>query len=1281
MQKYLNKIFSGNKKFITLFVITAVLLLLSGILSPVYLQRTSEEWADDLALQVKEIESSVNSILTEKQNLLLTASVELKEKLRKELEQEASQEAFINIVNDPNLEEFYVTLSDSDFKIISWSRDIAVPAEEFKSLNSQPGEIFFYRSKLITYLTLIDTISSGKEVFYLSTSLPVEKHYTADTEQFRQISLKKELEDKFFTEFDIDYSAGTARTRDGRRYSVEVQNNRGNKIGIITFNKPSLDTTLNSIKEDTETIQSLLAITAFLLLSFYFLSDLKEIKFRILRVLIFFIFLTALRYLMFLLDFPARVLEGELTSSSYFASSFGFGIVRSPAELSVTVLLLLVFSVFLYKETFDHLVQINRKKINSWSVYTSLLIFGVLLILGCYRGLGASIRSVIFDSSLRYFRDPDLLPSLPAGLMQFNILLLGTSVIIAAVSVIILLANYFPKNNNRKDVHIVFIIIFLIVQAAGFIYDAVQVQPQGTPVIRVIFITLILLLSYKIVIEEYRNIYNYLYFVVIGSVISVSLLNYYNTNIERESLKTTALEITRPNEGLLTFLLSETLLNSLENQELFPALKDQKISHESASFIIWNRSLLQRERVKSSIALLDKNKNLLGSFGIDIPEKLRVNPLALTDNVNDLKIYDNYEPEGLNGRLISGVIPVKEGDETIGFIAGSILFNPKEYTINYPPFISGTTNSINTTVDFGNLKIFDFVDSTISNIYGEINPSGATVSQIFNTSFNENNEAWINLKINNEDYTTYLLKIFEQDSDRIIAVMLKEKNLSWDFYNFLKIFFIHSIFIFALFFILFAGDLYRTKKFKFSFRTQLLVAFLLISLVPLIFLAIYNRHLTESKNQDSTLYKLRKRTVSVSDYVNSYINNVFTNEGQLYNKASEDLDINFTLYSGVNKVYSSKDEYYNAGLIPEILNPIIYERLMLQNFKEYIIREEIDGYPFSSFYTTFEAGNKRYIIKVNDVFNRIEYPLSGTEVDVLLFGSYAFAMILIIILSAIFANRISYPIRRLTKATESVAGGDLSFEIEAKQKSEIGDLIYGFNYMIRQLKKSQSELAEMEREIAWKEMARQVAHEIKNPLTPMKLAVQQLIIAYKDKSPKLDLIFEKVSKTLISQIDTLNNIASEFSSFARMPKLKVEEVNPNFIIEDVLNLFMDEKIEIHFNRDNDGFMIEADKDQLKRTIINLIRNSVQASATKVVISSELCDEKVCIEVADNGRGIPPEYMEKVFEPDFTTKEKGMGLGLKLAKKFVEAVNGSIRITKSSLQNGTNILLQFPVLKK
>jgi nitrogen fixation/metabolism regulation signal transduction histidine kinase len=268
-----------------------------------------------------------------------------------------------------------------------------------------------------------------------------------------------------------------------------------------------------------------------------------------------------------------------------------------------------------------------------------------------------------------------------------------------------------------------------------------------------------------------------------------------------------------------------------------------------------------------------------------------------------------------------------------------------------------------------------------------------------------------------------------------------------------------------------------------------------------------------------------------------------------------------------------------------------------------------------------------------------------------------------------------------------VGGGDLNVVLENTEKGDLHDLFEGFNSMTRELQKNQAELAEMEREIAWKEMAKQVAHEIKNPLTPMKLALQQLVISYQEKIKKIpgsqekfDSIFEKVSSTILNQIENLNLIASEFSRFARMPNYKLEEVDLVNILNDTIMLFVNENINLVNETKLSSALIEADKNQVRRIIINLIRNSMQADAKEIYFKISQENNQFAFIIRDNGIGIAQELRNKIFESNFTTKDKGMGLGLKLAKRFLEGIKGSIELINNS-ESGTTFKIVIPQLQK
>jgi hypothetical protein len=241
--------------------------------------------------------------------------------------------------------------------------------------------------------------------------------------------------------------------------------------------------------------------------------------------------------------------------------------------------------------------------------------------------------------------------------------------ILVSVSIILFIISFLYLNKSEiTKVKYTFIIVFLFFQAAGFFFDYLQKDPQGNGLIRILFITFTFILSYKVYFEETRNLYNYIYASLFASIITVSLLNFYNSRIEQESLKTTAFELTRTNESWLEFLVTQTLVNASKMDETYRALKDQLANYEAAAFIIWSQSLLQKERLNSSVTLLNKRKAILGSFGIDLDEKYRINPLALKYDGSDIKIYVNYKPANLNGRIICGIQPVREDGILLGFI-------------------------------------------------------------------------------------------------------------------------------------------------------------------------------------------------------------------------------------------------------------------------------------------------------------------------------------------------------------------------------------------------------------------------------------------------------------------------------------------------------------------------------------------------------------------------------------------------------------------------------------
>jgi nitrogen fixation/metabolism regulation signal transduction histidine kinase len=295
-------------------------------------------------------------------------------------------------------------------------------------------------------------------------------------------------------------------------------------------------------------------------------------------------------------------------------------------------------------------------------------------------------------------------------------------------------------------------------------------------------------------------------------------------------------------------------------------------------------------------------------------------------------------------------------------------------------------------------------------------------------------------------------------------------------------------------------------------------------------------------------------------------------------------------------------------------------------------------------------------------------------------------IILLAVLVAIMISRyIARPLQLIRNQLGAFSLGESNPRIEWHRTDEIGQLVSAYNQMIDELAVSAELLARSERESAWREMARQVAHEIKNPLTPIKLSMQHLIKAWDDKAPDWESRLKKFSQTLIFQIDTLSAIASEFSDFAQMPRPNLQRIDLISVITNSVQIFKDhENLTIQYPAQFGVYYVYADENQMLRVFNNLIKNSIQAIPQdqhgKIIINLENRQENCLLTFTDNGAGIPVEQQSRIFTPNFTTKSAGMGLGLAMVKNIIDNTGGRIWF-ESSAGSGTTFHLLIPVTLK
>lgn len=396
------------------------------------------------------------------------------------------------------------------------------------------------------------------------------------------------------------------------------------------------------------------------------------------------------------------------------------------------------------------------------------------------------------------------------------------------------------------------------------------------------------------------------------------------------------------------------------------------------------------------------------------------------------------------------------------------------------------------------------------------------------------------------------------------------------------------------------------------------------------------------------------------------------------------IDVNLYDLNG-QLIQASEIDIFRRGILPSAMNAYAFNYLKKTSKADLVkIEASISKEHFVSAFTPImnSSGNKVAYLEIPYANYQRNLQTDVSQFMGNLLNTYVFLLIIAGGFSVYVANTITKPISTIGENLKELKLGKPNEPLEWRTNDEIGALIAEYNRMILKLEHSAKLLARSEREGAWREMAKQVAHEIKNPLTPMKLSIQYLQHAFKSSPENIEPLLKRVSNTLIEQIDSLAQIASEFSNFAKMPRANNQQIKLNDLVESVHDLFKESKnTEVLLSLPNNDFYVFADKNHLMRVLNNMIKNAIEAipdsRSGKIDVSLYKMNEMAVIKVEDNGVGIPLEMQDKVFVPNFTTKNSGTGLGLAISKNIIESVSGKIYF-ETEKDIGTSFFVELPL---
>ncbi len=1127
----------------------------------------------------------------------------------------------------------------------------------FWSDNSVPVENYFVDNQLYN------------DVAKLKNGWFVIRHNAIDDyELFGLILLKNEysyqnefIKSEFFYEYEIDVPVSITLDKTVG-YTIKDHDNNY----LFSFELKS-----NLVYNKTNVLIS--SIFYFIAILFLFLglkklvSNIKGIKSKNIFLLILALFLVLVRYIMLEYHFPMVFRQLELFQPHHFAISL---FVPSLGDLLLHAVFVFFFSSVFYSQ---FKIELPRKNIFKYLVVALLIAF-----------------SFVFFVCIHYFFESLILhSSISFDVYQFFDLSIYS--LVGFIIIVLLLASLFLFVDRiikivREDVDIknfiILVIPLLIVLALLINLFSIQLK-----LFSIVFYGLLML--YMSYVRIYKKTYSYPIIIVvllIFALYTVVFITVTSEQKDQETRKVLALNLANEHDQIAEMLL-EGIENDIERDTVIRDLLTWHLQNEGAILEHLQMTYFSGYFRKYDLQISVCNPN----------DDLTLNLDNSTEIVHCYDFFNDYIEEGgvqlqdsrfyfldnLSGQIsyLGQFIYEKPGwqNEVSLFISLDSKLVSQE--LGYPELLLDSRMSGSTILsDYSYSK---YKDGNLMTRSGEF-----SYQLIFPEYWQSDSEFYFTSDLNFEHL---LYKIDDSTSVVISNTKLRFVDILASF-SYIFVFY-YVLYTLVLFVLRFPDNI---KGFNYDFKNKIkfsMIGVLLLSLIIVGFGTIYyninqfERNLYEGIGEkiQSVLVEMEHKLGGEFELNEDYYDYLT----YLLIKFSNVFYIDINLYDvNGNLLASSRSQIFEKGLMSNKMNIDAYRQMVINKSGKYIHKESIGELSYYSAYVPFTNDDNKLLAYLNLPYFTKQSALRKEiyTIVVAVVNIYFFLILLSVIVAIFISNNITKPLQLIQERFRAIDLGKKNEPIAYTSHDEIGSLIKEYNRMVSELTENAETLAKSERESAWREMAKQIAHEIKNPLTPMKLSVQYLQKAWKDEIPDFDKRLEKFSNSLISQINNLSSIASEFSNFAKMPRARAEEVNIIAKLTDTINLFestQNVKFDTDFHEIEELY-VYADKEQLLIVFSNLIKNGIQAVPKErdalIKIRVEIIKEHVKISISDNGNGIPDDLKDKLFIPNFTTKSSGMGLGLSIVKNIVETADGEIWY-ETEMDIGTTFFVTFPVYKQ
>jgi two-component system, NtrC family, nitrogen regulation sensor histidine kinase NtrY len=987
-----------------------------------------------------------------------------------------------------------------------------------------------------------------------------------------------------------------------------------------------------------------------------------------------FLYFLVVRVFMLYYSIPFLFTENNAFNPKYFVQS---QYNPSIGDLFINIVLLLVFIVLVLQTYSKFYFFRNLLKLNTFTKY----LFGFLAVLCSYLFLCLYVEIVA-----SFYKQPQHLFDLGLNnnLDTFKIIaiLIYIALSISFFCVNHLLINIFVRFTKPYTLHLFFgasiVGLMFVFYRYGFSLILFVLPIYWLVVIGTKFYRLLGNFSYKTTIYLFTAAFLCAGLTFIIHIKELNILSF-------DEKSTIAERYLAENDLLTEGLLSKSILNIASDSTISRAIQNQVFAREKVKQIILEKHL------DTYLESYDTEVHLFDETGITF------------DNTLDAKNFEYYEEnykKASNATQIEGVYFINEPDKELS----------KQY-LSFIPIVSQNRIIGNVVLDMKmegdgsqgfypellkNRKNFQDIDSRdysyaifqngvlkqnlgIFNYQKKFSKSNLTLEKLFRSGIKESDFMHVGLK--NKKGRTILVSS---------KARTNQQNLA-DF-SFQYMILIICVILFTI------GYAFRFgfKNINISFATRIQIYLNIAFLLPLLLVILITLSVVSSTFIANQGQSYLENTQNISQNIKPSL--LKFNQGlisigvlnQDLNRTAREAKVDINLFDTNGSLISStKPLIFENNLLSKQINPDAFLRIIDEKENEVLATENIGSLKFN---TAFVGINE----KTNQTAGIISIPFFNsqsnldsqiTNVISSILSVFTLIFITLLIISYFASNALTVPLRLITQKIKKINLEKPNDPLVWKNKDEIGLLMGEYNKMLLKLDESKEALALSEKQNAWREMAKQVAHEIKNPLTPMKLSVQQLqrtLTITEDLKTK-DRI-ERALNSLIEQIDNISDIAQSFSDFAKMPVPRQEMFDLTNVLQKCADLYADDtKLSLNSYIRLDNAMVLGDRQLMSRIITNLIINGIQSvpASRKPIINLRLyksdTEDKVIVEVQDNGGGIPESLRQKIFVPNFSTKAGGSGLGLAMAKRGIEHANGNLWF-ESITGKGSTFFLDLPMDK-